>query len=222
MKKIKIILTLIILVSILLLTCFTIFINISHVTYKKETDYLSISKAYGSYIEYTIKDEHNGSPVMCLEKKAFYDYDTLEIINFGLNLKVSKALSFGDCDNLRVVNFNTNFREPGNNMFFNDKNLEEVNIPMNGKLRFISGSMFYNCISLKSIILPDNLYSIGSLSFYNCTLLEEISIHSSLYSIETNSFKNCTNLKRIYIRGNSTNFYRWINYLPLEIEIIRI
>ena len=53
--------------------------------------------------------------------------------------------------------------------------------------------------SIKSIIIEDDITSIGMYAFYNCTSLTEITIPNSIVSIGDSAFGNCTSLTEITI-----------------------
>ena len=50
---------------------------------------------------------------------------------------------------------------------------------------------------IKTIILPDGLWSIGQDAFRNCTKLESITIPDSVREIRMHAFKDCTSLKTV-------------------------
>lgn len=56
---------------------------------------------------------------------------------------------------------------------------------------------FYNCESLKKIVLPNSLTDTGSYTFANCSQLAEIVFPSSLSTIGIHCFSGCTGLKKI-------------------------
>ena len=61
--------------------------------------------------------------------------------------------------------------------------------------------MFFECISLKNIIIPNSTTTIQGSAFYGCSNLEKIIIPKTIKSIGDNVFKNCTKLT-IYFEGN--------------------
>ena len=63
---------------------------------------------------------------------------------------------------------------------------------------------FYNCTSLKSIIIPDSVISIGACVFENCTSLTSAIIGKSVRSISSFAFTNCTSLTSIIIPDSVT------------------
>lgn len=70
-----------------------------------------------------------------------------------------------------------------------------------------------NCISfksqytLKSIVIPEGITSIGNYAFYNCSGLTSITIPNSITSIEYMAFYNCNNLKAVHI----SDLVSWCN-----------
>lgn len=61
---------------------------------------------------------------------------------------------------------------------------------------------FSNCSSLTSVILPDNITSMGSSVFFRCTSLISINIPDGVQSIGNNAFQNCSSLISINIPAN--------------------
>ena len=58
----------------------------------------------------------------------------------------------------------------------------------------IDHAAFENCTSLRNIVLPLSLNSIGVRAFNGCTRLESVAIPNGVTGIETNAFANCTSL----------------------------
>ena len=81
-------------------------------------------------------------------------------------------------------------------VFSDNNNIETVR--MSSKLSKIERYTFYNCKSLKTVYLPDNLQSIEVWAFVNSSI-EEIDLPSKLKVIEQYSFTGCDLLKQITI-----------------------
>ena len=78
--------------------------------------------------------------------------------------------------------------------------LEEVTIPdrLNGiKVTSIGNSTFYDCLLLRSIMIPNSVTSIGDEAFYNCISLRTITIPNSVTSIGYQAFARCLSLINI-------------------------
>lgn len=72
------------------------------------------------------------------------------------------------------------------NAFRNSKNIETVTITgatLEGE------RIFYNCASLKTVTLPNNLTALPAYTFYNCTALEEVEIPSGVTTILATTFQ---------------------------------
>jgi len=55
---------------------------------------------------------------------------------------------------------------------------------------------FFDCGSLRSIIIPEGVTSIGDSAFSCCTMLNSITIPDSVTSIEDRAFCDCSSLTR--------------------------
>ena len=71
---------------------------------------------------------------------------------------------------------------------------------------------FYNCYSLESITIPNNITSIGSGAFYGCYSLASVTIPSDVTSIAIHTFRNCYSLARIAIPYGMTSFGNYTFY----------
>ncbi|MBO7458909.1 MAG: leucine-rich repeat protein [Paludibacteraceae bacterium] len=65
-------------------------------------------------------------------------------------------------------------------------------------LTSIGKNAFYQCSALTSINIPATVESIGQYAFCGCTGLQSITIPASVTSIGNNAFKNCTNLAEVH------------------------
>ncbi|MDL2323222.1 leucine-rich repeat domain-containing protein [Bacteroidales bacterium OttesenSCG-928-A17] len=66
--------------------------------------------------------------------------------------------------------------------------------------------MLCGCHSLKTIILPKNITSIGTCAFANCSELTEITIPESVISIGDVAFRSCHGLKEIIVSEQNTSY----------------
>ena len=77
---------------------------------------------------------------------------------------------------------------------------------------------FKNCGSLKEIIFPDSVTSVGDGAFYDCLHLEEVTIGSRVTSIGQFAFYGCPRLEHINYRGTEEQWEsiskdsNWISY----------
>lgn len=114
--------------------------------------------------------------------------------------------AFYNCYNLVSVNLPNTVTLIRSGAFSNT-GLTEINIPES--VRFIghAGSLgsgrgvFQNCTNLKSVTLPESLFSIGMVSFSGCYSLVDISLPKSLNMICSSAFYDCYSLESVYYCG---------------------
>ena len=68
----------------------------------------------------------------------------------------------------------------------------------------IGASAFYDCTSLKDLVLPDNITSIGERAFHNCSSLTKVTIPDSVTEIGRYAFYSCNDLRKVTIGKNVT------------------
>ena len=90
------------------------------------------------------------------------------------------------------------------------------------KVKRIENHAFENCISFKSIIIPDSIISIGNGAFYYCTSLKSIVISDSVKSIGNDAFIGCTSLKSITIPNAVESVGEWAFVSCTSLESIII
>ena len=69
----------------------------------------------------------------------------------------------------------------------------------------VCNSVFYDCVSLKSVTLGDKVTSLGNDAFRGCTSLQEIVIPNSVKWVGTYCFYGCTVMKSAVIGDGLTN-----------------
>ncbi len=73
----------------------------------------------------------------------------------------------------------------------------------------ISYAAFQDCINLKTINLPDELYTIEAAAFDGCTSLTSIVIPSQITNIDNYCFSGCTSLSSVKFCGEVTKIGKW-------------
>ena len=87
--------------------------------------------------------------------------------------------------------------------FYNNDNITSVVLPDN--LVTIGYSAFYSCSSLTSVVIGDSVTSIGSYAFDNCNRLTSVDIGDSVTSIGDWAFDNCDSLTSVVIPDGVTS-----------------
>lgn len=78
--------------------------------------------------------------------------------------------------------------------------ITEINSEELDGIATVSPCAFYNYDSLKSIVIPNSVTSIGYSSFGNCNGLASVTIGNGVTDIGSNAFEYCTALKRVILR----------------------
>ena len=84
---------------------------------------------------------------------------------------------------LKKVTIPASVMEIGEKAFFDCINLEEVNFETNGALSTIGAAAFRNCVSLKSIRIPNGVTKLNAYTFYNCKSLTKVQLPEGLTHI---------------------------------------
>ena len=83
-------------------------------------------------------------------------------------------------------------------------------------------TLFLGCRTLKKVILPDSLTTIGVGCFDSCTSIEEIRIPSTVTSIGNSAFDQCTSLKEVELPPNITRIGTWTFDQCTSLEEIKV
>ena len=87
------------------------------------------------------------------------------------------------------------------------KKITSIIIPNN--VKSIGVDAFSDCILLKEIYIPNSIISIEDRAFEECISLKEINIPDSVTDIGTEAFYNCKDLKELNIHNNVKNIGDW-------------
>ena len=117
--------------------------------------------------------------------------------------------SFAGCTNLGTVTFEEgsaltqladNAVSEDQGIFYNCVNLTEINLP--DALSAIPAYCFYGCTALSSIDIPTSAVSVGAYAFYGCSELGTLDMVPGLQSIGESAFYGCTSLERFELYGS--------------------
>ena len=151
-----------------------------------------------------------------LPDKLFYNCISLTEIAID-NIKIIGKETFYGCTSLKEITLSSSLLSIGSNAFYNCS-LETVTAPTialpfldnsNFKTVVINGgkeipkSAFDSCNSLTSIVISDNVTSIGNWAFYSCDSLATVKIPNSVKSIGDYAFSNCSSLESVIYGENS-------------------
>ncbi len=95
---------------------------------------------------------------------------------------------------IRKITFNGTQAIFGRRLFANNYSLTEVDLSTAG-LTSIGEGYFENCVALKTVSIPDEVYYIGSRAFSANSELENINVPDDLEGIGDSAFNNCISLR---------------------------
>lgn len=111
--------------------------------------------------------------VVSLEKYAFYDNSAAVKLTIGKNLQTIGNFAFGGCKELSEI------------VFYGDGESSDATsgASANGSLIEIGDAAFSDCISLKSVRLPETLETLGAYVFGKSENLEKLTIPDSVVNV---------------------------------------
>lgn len=147
-----------------------------------------------------------GNKVESVGSFAFYNCVKMTRLTIGDGIKDFEKSAFSGCAGLTEINYyaidadNISF---DSNVFLNaGKNGDGITVTFGDSVRRIPNNLFCtsnssNSPKIKSVVISNNVTSIGSYAFYNCNNLTSIFIGNNVTSIGSSAFRECTNLTRI-------------------------
>lgn len=122
-----------------------------------------------------------------INSNAFYKCSSLQNIVLPSTLRTIGIRAFNDCASLKAITIPDRV-ESIEQYVFNICNLETV--VLGNQVTTIGNSAFANCKSLQTINMPETLTTIGNSAFSGCSKLASIYIPESVNKIENYAFSN--------------------------------
>ena len=94
-----------------------------------------------------------------------------------------------------------------NYTFYNCRSLISIDIPEN--VTSIGSNAFYYCSSLTSVVIPDSVTSIHSSAFLGCSSLTSIVIGKGVKLIGSGAFMGCSSLTTVICRAEELPEFGW-------------
>ena len=147
--------------------------------------------------------------VKTIGRYAFYGCKSLTEITIPENITYMGHFAFGNCPSLTSVTWNaktcrdfyhtipnTTGGRPSEYPFYNNYITEFM---FGDSVEYIPAYLCYNMDSLNSVVIPNNVTSIGIKAFKSCTNLDSVTIGNNLTSIGYEAFRYCSSLTSITI-----------------------
>ena len=171
-----------------------------------------------------------GNNLTEIYNEAFINCDSLKEVVLPESLEKVRKNIFADCDGIESITmpkiYGGNFATLFSGNYYSDGYFSDVDpslIPESLTTVIITAQTeipsraFYNCASIKKIVLPDATTSIGERAFSHCYGLEEFVIPDGIVSIGTRAFEevNAFNFNqdfdnKTYYIGTKTNPYFYL------------
>ena len=148
--------------------------------------------------------------VTIMDDSVFINYC---LLNFDLNndgaisqteAKTVKVIEITDEPKLKSVkgiSVFSNLEE----IHFEKTGLRSIDLSKNTKLTTITREAFYNCSSLTSVTIGNNVTEIGSSAFSGCSSLASVTIPNSVTEIGEYAFSRCSSLTSVTIPDSVTS-----------------
>ena len=134
---------------------------------------------------------------------AFANCGRIKNLSIGNGVHTIGYYAFSGCSGELVINCNIPNASNYDYGAFYASSFTSVIISDN--VSSIGGFEFYGCSNLKSVTIGNGLTSIGSSAFYGCSNLANIVIPMGVTKIGNYAFQDCTNLKQITIPDSVTS-----------------
>ncbi len=152
----------------------------------------------------------NGTGLTTIGEQAFGDSDLRSIVIPATVTSIGK-MAFSGCTNLETVTFEkreeNQYLSTESDVFADCTALSSINLE-DSKVISMGARCFLNCPSLKKIIMPDTLVTVGGGFFNKCTSLSKVTLSKNMTSLSSvygdYFFGNCKALKEIEIPASIT------------------
>lgn len=172
-------------------------------TYTKDGVYLDLSKTTMTEIA----------------ANAFKDNKNLSGVKLPETITSIGESAFSDCSSLKTINFPSSLTEIGESAFQLCIKLEKADLSQT-KMREIKANSFYNCSSLKTVVLSQSILAIQANAFHSCSSLESIALPANFIGIANSAFAECRALKNVTLNEKITKILAMTFYNCTSLEKI--
>lgn len=126
--------------------------------------------------------------------------DTTEVYNKNESLHHT----FSDERDKHIITIDGNITALGGSCFSHNTSITNITF-LDDNIKLDNNNLFYDCLSLTSIALPNNLTSIGDTCFQFCSSLQSINLPTSIVSLGYGCFDYCLSLTNIVLPNTLTS-----------------
>ena len=171
----------------------------------------------------------SGLPVQAIDSDAFAHHTELVRVTLPESVRTIYQRAFAGCSSLVTVDLPEGVETIGSHAFSQCASLREIELPANlahlepyafrkcssltsvtisstvnqsmkGFAYLLEGT-FYDCVSLETVILPDNLDRIKDKCFAGCLSLQRLELPDQI-NVDDYAFANCTALTEVIVNGS--------------------
>lgn len=169
----------------------------------------------------TLRNVNIPEGVTSIGNSAFSGCSNIKTMNIPKGVISIGYGAFASCSSLKSITIPEGLTSIGNSCFYDCRNLESIEIPASVKTIgqvenlqdiFSENGVFYQCISLKNVILHNGLEEIGVYTFYGCSQLKSIEYPSTLkkiydYAFYSSGLTSLTIPNTVEYLGNNAFYY---------------
>ena len=154
----------------------------------------------GEYVE--TYGTNNGFS-MHLNVKSFTKANatSLKTIKTGNATSIIGGEILGRFPALEEIIFGEKLKDIGWGAFINNKKLTNVDFSACENFTTFGFSVFQNCTSLETVVLPNTLTNISTNVFNGCTSLKSVVLSTALTTVDASTFSGCTSLETVSFVG---------------------
>lgn len=138
---------------------------------------------------------------------AFYGCKKLRDMDYPGTLKTIGTSAFYDCDAITSVVIPKSVTTIGANAYQECSSLKSFVWEEGSPMTTLNQYLFYNCTSLETLVLPQNLSYVPDYLATNCSKLENVTIPPRVTRIGTSAFSGCTSLDDVVLPETCTQIY---------------
>lgn len=183
--------------------------------YKNDLSGLTITQYQDTAENLVIPSELIDITVNVIGPSAFAKRSDLVSVSMPDTIKTIGSFAFANCSNLSNVKFSSELSLSVVGAFQGCTSLQSADMSMT-KITDLAAQTFYNCSSLKAVVLPDTCTTIQKYALSSCPQLESVFIPASVTTIEDNTFKSSTAVTITGYFGSYAEEYAKANNIPFK------